>query len=301
MHYLFEKSDSLHVPMECFLYDCSRELFPIRPHWHYFAELIYVLRGQCEITCDEKTELVEEGEMILFPPTCVHSIFSSDGTLPLYAVLKVDLRVFSGEASPGLTDIVSYAKETGMSMHFDESLTRTMEAGSIFLNCIEEMKLQNFGYDVLLRAQIHRLLYGILRQWLAAGLTLSSLPAASRDFTIETITEYIDSRLEEELRISDLADLCHMSYSSFAAKFHARHGLSCKEYIDRMKVLRAEDYLLFSDRDLNYISHQLGFADCSHFIRCFKKYRGITPGQFRLRKMPKSAEPVAYRIPPSSP
>ena len=43
---LFEKSDSLNTPIECFIFDTKREEFPVKPHWHYFAEFIYIcLRG----------------------------------------------------------------------------------------------------------------------------------------------------------------------------------------------------------------------------------------------------------------
>lgn len=287
MHYLFEKSDNLSMPMECFLYDCSAEVFPIKPHWHYFAEFVYVVRGTLEVTADDKTYLVSENELILFPPSCVHSIFSADGTLPLYAVLKFDLGRFSKEASytapPAV--IFRYAGRKGMSLHFDASRARRLGAGDIFKECMDEMQRKEYGYDILLRSQIYRLLFRIIRMWMEEGLVLSELPLHSGDVhDIENVTEYIDSRLEEPLRVTELAEFCHMSYSTFAAKFHERHGMSCKEYMERMRVFRAEEYLLFTNQDLNYISQQTGFSDCSHFIRCFKKYKGITPGQFRMKR-----------------
>ena len=33
--------------------------------------------------------------------------------------------------------------------------------------------------------------------------------------------------------------------------------------------------------DLTSISNETGFADCSHLIRTFKKWKGVTPGQLR--------------------
>ena len=287
MHYLFEKNDSLHTPMECFLYDCSAEVFPIKPHWHYFAEFVYVLRGTLEVTADDKTYIVSENELVLFPPSCVHSIFSADGTLPLYAVLKFDPGRFSGEGSFSAPPAVifQYAGRNGLSLHFDSSQTIHLGAKDIFLDCMEEMKKQEYGFDIMLRSQVCRLLLRIIRVWMEEGLDISVLPLHSGDIhDIENVTEYIDSRLEEPLRVTELAEFCHMSYSAFAAKFHERHGMSCKEYMERMRVFRAEEYLLFTNQDLNYISQQTGFSDCSHFIRCFKKYKGITPGQFRMKR-----------------
>ncbi len=37
---LFEKSDSLNTPIECFIFDTKQEVFPVKTHWHYFAAII---------------------------------------------------------------------------------------------------------------------------------------------------------------------------------------------------------------------------------------------------------------------
>lgn len=46
---------------------------------------------------------------------------------------------------------------------------------------------------------------------------------------------------------------------------------------------KAQDLLLNSDFDLDYIAQETGFYDCSHFIRQYKKWRGITPKQERMK------------------
>ena len=35
--------------------------------------------------------------------------------------------------------------------------------------------------------------------------------------------------------------------------------------------------------DLTYISQETGFSDCSHMIKTFRKYKNITPKQYRLQ------------------
>ena len=41
--------------------------------------------------------------------------------------------------------------------------------------------------------------------------------------------------------------------------------------------------LLFTGFDLNYISQENGFSDCSHLIHAFKKQYRMTPHQYRLK------------------
>lgn len=75
--------------------------------------------------------------------------------------------------------------------------------------------------------------------------------------------------------------MCHLNYSHFAKLFRENYGRSCKEYIEYIRMNKAQDLLLNSYFDINYIAQETGFYDCSHFIRQYKKWRGITPKQER--------------------
>ena len=99
MQNLFEKQDSLNMPVECFIFDSSREVFPVKPHWHYFAEFIYMQKGSAVITAEGESYTVNEGEFMLLHPSAVHSIFPENEELPVYAVLKFDLVKFRSHSS----------------------------------------------------------------------------------------------------------------------------------------------------------------------------------------------------------
>ena len=84
--------------------------------------------------------------------------------------------------------------------------------------------------------------------------------------------------------MEDLAEKCGLSYPWFAKKFRDLYGISCKEYIEQIRVAEVEQYLRFTDMDLTQISEATGYADCSHMIKNFKRVMDITPGQFRQQK-----------------
>ena len=287
MRSLFEKQDSLNAPIETFDFDSSVIPLPVKLHWHYFAEFIYMLKGSALVTCDDTEYIVNAGELITIPPSSVHSIFPANDSVPQFVGVKFDPGKFPNTTSyaPSVGDIFRYACANGMRIHFSAPLADELRCREIFRDCIGETAGFLFGRDVMLRAHVYRLIYGMFRLWIDEGLDIGSCPVRSEEiFGIENVTEYIDSCLEDNVRVADIAEKCHMSYSSFAAKFREQYGMSCKEYIERMRIYKAEEYLLFTDHDLNYISQQTGFSDCSHFIRNFRKYRGVTPKQFRLQK-----------------
>ena len=287
MHSLYEKQDSLNSPIESFVFDTGKYPFPVRPHWHYFAEFIYIMEGTAEITCDDKTFTAFKNELVVLPPSSVHSLFPGKGGLKLFAGIKFDTAKFHNSSSyaPSVSNIFNYARSKNLQLHFNADETEKLHFREIFDDCIKEATEYRYGRDIMLRAQIYRLIFSLVRSWMANGMDISACPVNSAEiYGIENIAEYIDSRLEDNLRVTEIAEKCHMSYSGFAAKFHEQYNMSCKEYIERMRIYKAEEYLLFTDYDLTFISQKTGFSDCSHFIRSFKKYRGLTPKQFRMQK-----------------
>ncbi len=286
MHALFEISDTLNKPFECFTYDTAKDSFPIRPHWHYFVEMIYVTEGTAELFDGETKYVAPTDSFVLFHQKSIHSIFPHDDKPLVYEVLKFDINLLTDTPSysPKLNSIFKHALEKGMPVYFSPNFSKKNNCKKLFSICINEYKNKNYGYDLLIRAALYRLLTIIIRQWQKKGFTMEgSFFEKDENYNIENITEYIDQHIGDVLNVEDMADMCGISYSNFAKKFKKMYGVSCKEYIERFKIFKVEDYLLFTDFDLTYISQETGYADCSHMIKQFKKYRGTTPKQFRMR------------------
>ena len=52
----FEYSDTLNSPYEAFIFEAEHsEIFPIRSHWHYFMEIIYLIEGQAYVEAGKET------------------------------------------------------------------------------------------------------------------------------------------------------------------------------------------------------------------------------------------------------
>ncbi len=286
MYALFEFSDTLNNPFECFTFDAQKETFPIRPHWHYFVEILYVTQGTAEMFDGDTKYVVPTDGFVLFHPKAIHSVFPHDEKPLVYEVLKFDINLLSDTPSysPKLGNIFKHAQEKNMPIYFPPEFSKRNNCKNLFLICNNEYHEKNYGYDLLIRAALYRLLTLVVRQWQKHGLAMTDKIYQKEDhYNIENITEYIDQHLDEVLSVEAIADMCGISYSCFAKKFKRMYGVPCKEYIERFKILKVEDYLLFTDFDLNYISQETGYADCSHMIKQFKKYRGITPKQFRMK------------------
>ena len=171
-----------------------------------------------------------------------------------------------------------------MPIYFPNLTASQMGCETLFMNCINEVNKKSYGYDLMIQAHLYNLNMQIVRYWQSHGFSVENeVFQTDISYDIDSITEYIEAHIKDSIQVSDIAQKCGMSYSCFAKKFHIIYGISCKEYIAKIRIFKVEDYLLFTDFDLNFISQETGFSDCSHMIRSFKKYRGITPKQFRLQ------------------
>lgn len=282
MYFLFEAGDALNSPFECFTYHSENEDFPVRPHWHYFVEIICMTSGIARMQCGENSYILAPGDIILFHPQTVHSISSEDGLPVTYDVLKFDVNRLSMTPAyaPKVRSILKSAENQGMPFFFHRG---EIQCRDIFARCIKEATEKKYGYDLLIQASLYDLTMQMIRRWQTLGFQVESDTVQHEaEYRIDNITEYMDKHIKDAIQVQEVARKCGMSYSYFAKRFRDMYGKSCKEYIEQMRIFKVEDFLLFTDFDLNYISQETGFSDCSHMIKMFKRHRGMTPKQYRL-------------------
>ena len=285
MNYLYEYSDTLNRPYETFLFDTAVNEFPVRSHWHHYVELLYMTEGSIIATVNEKEYYLNEGDMILFYRGDIHSLSAVTYDRAQFMGIKFDAARLTVNAgiTPKLTTMMMAARDQDARICFRESEDREYDFRSAFRECMEEYRAGELGYDVAIHSRLCLLLLKIIRIWQKEGIVFNKLTeyVSDDELTIRSILEYIDLHLDEGLRVEDLAKRCNMSYSHFAKCFRELYGRSCKEHLDILRVEKAEEMLRFTDYSLNDISQELGFSDCSHFIRVFKSHKGTTPGNIR--------------------
>ncbi len=285
MKALFEYDDVLNRPVEAFCFDTTKHHLPVETHLHYFIEVLYMYEGEIEVVCNDVHYVLRKGDLIFMPPLARHAIYRLSKEECRYAVLKfsADRIRLHGDYLPRIGTIFQNPSlSKNLPIFFANGEIPYFNAEEFTRKCIAEIQNKCYGYDSVLYARISEFLVILLRYWHNNGFDEALKPFDNtKEYSIHNIILYIGEHLGENLSVGELADMCHMSYSYFAKTFHRLYGQSCKEYMEFLRLSKAENLLLFTDYDLNYISEETGFADCSHFIRVFKKKYEMTPKQFR--------------------
>ena len=281
-----QKQDiSLCQAFDCFRIDSAAcgDLFPVAPHSHYFSEVLLVRSGTCRITRGSRTILLGPGELMFVPPLVRHSLAQSGDSPVVLDVVKfsasrlLELPSYLSVLRSFFTDAARYP-DRPVPMTAEE--VKTWHLDSIVQECIVENEKQAFAWDLHIHALLYLLITNLARFWLTRRESLPVQEPAETD-PIMDIPAYIEQHIAEPLRVEDLARRCSLSYPWFAKRFHEIFGLSCKQFIERIRMQAVEQYLVYSDLDLSQISKLTGYTDSSHMVKDFRRMTGTTPGQFR--------------------
>ncbi len=98
---------------------------------------------------------------------------------------------------------------------------------------------------------------------------------------IEAALHYITIHLHEKITLEKVAEAVGLSACHLSRIFKKEVGMSMVDYVQKERVEAAKHMLANSDETLAAISQYLYFSTQSYFIRIFKKYTGVTPGQYR--------------------
>ena len=90
-------------------------------------------------------------------------------------------------------------------------------------------------------------------------------------------------QLEEKTDLRRLAEEHHIGYAYLRKMFKKYTGISPHQYQLEMKIMRAREKILTTDKSIKEISFELGFESIHYFSRLFKKKTGMNPSELRRR------------------
>lgn len=105
-------------------------------------------------------------------------------------------------------------------------------------------------------------------------------PEISLDRRIERSLEFIRSRVDERIMLSEVADAVHLSADRFRHLFIEQTGLRFRPYVLWLRIELALTQFA-ANRSLTEAAHAGGFADSAHFSRTFKRMFGISPSSYQ--------------------
>lgn len=105
--------------------------------------------------------------------------------------------------------------------------------------------------------------------------------AAREDERARTAAQLIDAQGTRPLALGDLARAAGLSEFHLLRVFRRCIGITPHQYLMRVRLLRAIDFLRDTDLPVTSIAYESGWEDLSNFNRAFRRELGCSPREFR--------------------
>ena len=108
----------------------------------------------------------------------------------------------------------------------------------------------------------------------------------SKHAAIEKALKYIGKNYGRDLTQQEVADHVQMNSTYFSLLFKEEMDISYIKYLTQVRMEKAK-VLLGAGESIQEISEKVGYQHARHFSEVFKRYAGMTPGQYREGRAPK--------------
>ena len=253
--------------------------FPVHYHPEYELNMVSSSRGK-RIIGDSIMDY-EELDLVLIGPNTPHAWTGSNDPANAHVVTIQFHSNFLGDNVLGRKLMLPIREML-------EKSNRGILFSSETANYLQDriMKLsENQDFDSLL--SFLSILYDLSisrNQKVLATPTYVGYFNKSKSRRIETVNEYIQKNIHQNIKIKDVADLVNMSETAFSHFFKKRTQRSFSDYITDLRTGHAARQLIETEKNISEIVYDCGFNNISNFNRIFKKKVGLTPSDFRSQQ-----------------
>ena len=251
-----------------------------RWHCHDEFELHLIVASSGKAFVGDYIGNFQPGHLVLTGPRLPHNWLSVD--LPLGGYAERDLVVqFSQEPIelmaqnvPEMQAILPLLERSKHGIEFfgiSEQVTHYMqkirassglERFGIFCQVLGELARCN-NYQLLSTAQ------------------LQSIDSSKQLAQIDAIVSRVTGNLTLAVSAADLAAELEMTESRFSRFFRRSTGNTFTDFVNQIRITRACQLLMESDRQVAHICYEVGFNNIANFNRRFLDIKGMTPSEFR--------------------
>jgi AraC family transcriptional regulator len=218
--------------------------------------------------------IVQKGDTILVPAGQPSYWCRNEGDIcsPLHICLKpesIEQVARSSEIAPDRLDLVNCFAKQDLQLHH------------IAMLFLAELRSGGIMGRLYIESLTQALIIHLLRHYSTVKQTITSENRNLTRTQLQQATEYIQTHLDRDLSLFQIASIINISPTYFASLFKQAMGTSPHQYVIQQRVERAKVMLKKTDLAIADIALQVGFSSQSHLTQQFKRLTGVTPKQVR--------------------
>lgn len=248
-----------------------------RQHYHDEIELLPIRSGSLHCVAEGVEYVGKVGDIIFVNSRVPHSTYATEPTI--YGLLQFRETDFID------TEILKVLKYSARLSTLDSASVRILRIEDLFdsiCSLIDEVERAESGYDFFVRGYIFHTLGILYRNGIISN---PEQLWASKDIQrVVSALSYINEYYSDVITLDQMSEMLGFDPSYFCRVFKSAIGATFTEYLNFVRVCKAETLLAKTNDSILDISERVGFSSPSYFNRVFKRYLNISPKHYRTAK-----------------
>ena len=251
-------------------------------HWHGEYEFGYVAEGSILYKTSRSRFILHSGEAIFINSGVLHYL------QPLEEGTRLYTQFIDGAflAEPGSFADERYLRPVAEKRRLDAFPIRRADGEEALLDGLEEgIRLAQERapfYEFRLKG-IFLSVWERVYARASAELLPEEKTGEESDRRVKEMILYIQQHFQEEIAAADIAHFAHVSERECYRLFKGSLEMTPIEFLFSVRIRRAQEMLMRTDKSVLDIALEAGFSSSSYFGKRFREQCGISPGQFRKR------------------
>lgn len=255
----------------------------IRPHIHSFYQVLWFYKGEGAHFVDFKKYEVHPNTLFFIGKNQVHYFDEYLGYEGIMIHFNERFLVQNEN------DISFFLKYNLFNDPYQQPFCKISAQAEKELNMLmsqintELSKADGFGQLELLRSYLNAFLIFAQREKGNPHLNKENKLYATDEKHLQLLRfiDLVESNYQGNLTISDYAALLNISSKTLTELTNKIIFKTPSMIIQERVMIEAQRLLTHSGLNVNQIGYKLGFEDPSYFVKYFKKYARLSPGEFR--------------------
>lgn len=272
-------------PVACYHDNISEAEVPW--HWHDELEILVIEIGTARVSVNGTDYIVNQGEGFFINTGTLHGVWRT-GAEPC-CLRSV---VFHPRLVGGSVDSILWQKylEPLLSapclpcVHFVNTQNWEQAASRAIQSAWQAYVSEAEGFEFEVREQLSRLIFLLAKNC----LTIEKKPSEKtlRDGErIKVMLQYIQEHYNGALALAKIAESANLSENECLRCFRSMIGSTPIQYVKQVRIQKAAELLISTDRKISDIGAECGFQEMSYFAKIFRELKGCTPGAFRHKML----------------
>ncbi len=250
---------------------------PLLYHSHPFYEIYFIVRGSIRVIVDETDVSPTLGEVLIYPPGCMHRVTHTDPLQPyerFYLYMTPEYLKAAGSAEyPLLQQLDELTKDGRCYFHLGRETVTSLipEADEIIEAAMDTSPAAVLANRCRMTMYLIRLLEILKEKTAFTGVSANS--------RMNELIRYINRNAAHPLSLDQLAKVFGISKYALLHEFKDYTGMPIYQYILTRRVMLAGQ-LMERGMKPREAGEQSGFADYTSFYRAFKARTGVSPNQY---------------------